>query len=78
MKYVRTERFKKAAAKLPQEIQAKAAKAPLFHGFTACPLECCRSFAFYHEIWLRPEAALWLSFRRSKQEACRPTANRGR
>ena len=27
MKYVRTERFKKAAAKLPGEIQAKAAKA---------------------------------------------------
>jgi mRNA-degrading endonuclease RelE of RelBE toxin-antitoxin system len=27
MKYVRTERFKKAAAKLPREIQAKAAKA---------------------------------------------------
>lgn len=26
MKYVRTERFKKAAAKLPGEIQAKAAK----------------------------------------------------
>jgi hypothetical protein len=27
MRYVRTKRFKKAAAKLPREIQAKAAKA---------------------------------------------------
>ena len=27
MRYVRTERFKKAAARLPREIQAKAAKA---------------------------------------------------
>jgi hypothetical protein len=27
MKYARTERFKKAAARLPREIQAKAAKA---------------------------------------------------
>ena len=27
MRYVRTERFKKAAARLPREVQAKAAKA---------------------------------------------------